>query len=303
MAFHRRELIHGLVATGTASIAAATESNEPVAESESIRAMPPTVIDTNVSLFPWPFRRLPLDDIDKLCAKFSQLGISEAWAGSFEGLLHRDMRQVNARLVKACENRPQLTPIGAINPNLADWRHDLKLCLGRLGMPGVRLFPSYHGYSLDNVAFGELLGTATELGGFVQVVVTIEDTRTQPDAIQAPDVDPRPLSHWMRKLPQAKVQLLNCRPSASDRKDLASIPRVTVDTSRVDGTDGIGTLAEAIGVERILYGSHSPFLIPEAACIRMLENDMPLADVKAIMHANAQHFLGTKSTLPDSQQR
>ena len=313
MAFHRRELIHGALAAGTASMVAASEgeksattplpSNVWPSNVLPPMSMPSKVIDTNVSLFHWPFRRLPLDEVNELCAKFQQLGITEAWAGSFEALLHRDLRKVNERLQKLCQKRAELIPVGAVNPNLPDWKHDLNLCLGRFAMPGVRLLPGYHGYALDDAVFGELLVTATKLGGFVQVVVAMEDTRTQSSSLQAPNVDPRPLQHWMQQIPDAKVQILNCRPSASDRQTFASIPRLTVDTSRVDGTDGVATLANAIGIDRVLYGSHSPFLIPEAACIRMVETGIPAVDVKAIMQENAEHFRISKSTLPHNQQR
>ena len=308
MAFHRRELIQGAFAAGTASMVTASEGEKSATTPLPSNVLPPMsmpskVIDTNVSLFHWPFRRLPLDEVNELCAKFQQLGITEAWAGSFEALLHRDLRKVNERLQKLCQKRAELIPVGAVNPNLPDWKHDLNLCLGRFAMPGVRLLPGYHGYALDDAVFGELLVTATKLGGFVQVVVAMEDTRTQSSSLQAPNVDPRPLQHWMQQIPDAKVQILNCRPSASDRQTFASIPRLTVDTSRVDGTDGVATLANAIGIDRVLYGSHSPFLIPEAACIRMVETGIPAVDVKAIMQENAEHFRISKSTLPHNQQR
>ncbi len=308
MVFHRRELIHGALAAGTASMVAANEDEKSATNLQPSRvvptiSMPPKVIDTNVSLFHWPFRRLPLDQVNELCAKFQQLGITEAWAGSFEALLHRDVRTVNERLQKTCQNRSELTPVGAVNPSLPDWKHDLNLCLGQFSMPGVRLLPGYHGYALDDAVFGELLVTATKLGGFVQVVMAMEDTRTQSSSLQTPNVDPRPLQHWMQQIPHAKVQILNCRPSAFDRQTFASIPRLTVDTSRVDGTDGVALLANAIGVNRDLYGSHSPFLIPEAACIRMIETGIPAADVRAIMQQNAEHFRNSNSTLPHHQQR
>ena len=83
----------------------------------------------------------------------------------------------------------------------------------------------------------------------------------------------------------------------------ASIPRLTLDTSRVDGTDGVATLMNAIGVDRVLYGTHSPFLIPEAACIRMLETGITGAEVKTIMQENAEHFRNPRNTSPQNQPR
>ncbi|MGA1479993.1 MAG: hypothetical protein ACO38N_02820, partial [Candidatus Nanopelagicales bacterium] len=45
----------------------------------------PGIIDTNVNLGRWPFRRLPLDETGNLVGKMRLLGITRALAGSFEG--------------------------------------------------------------------------------------------------------------------------------------------------------------------------------------------------------------------------
>ena len=298
MAFHRRDLIHGAITAGAASVVAASPE-----ENTGTISMPNKVVDTNVSLFQWPFRRLPLDEVDELCLKLGQLGITEAWASSFEGLLHRDIRSANERLLNTCQTRAELVPVGAINPTLPDWKHDLHLCLGRSAMPGIRLFPGYHGYDLRDEVFGELLATATKLRGFVQIAFAMEDTRTQSHHMVAANVDPRPLEHWMQKFPEARVQILNCRPSTSDKQIFSSIPRVVVDSSRVDGTDGVTTLASAIGIDRVLFGSHAPFLIPEAACIRMLESGVSAADIKELMSTNADNFRKATTTTTTNHRR
>ena len=49
------------------------------------------MIDTNVHLFQWPFRRLPADDPDEFVLKLKARGVEQAWAGSFEALLNRDV--------------------------------------------------------------------------------------------------------------------------------------------------------------------------------------------------------------------
>src|SRR5689334_7135438 len=61
------------------------------------------IIDTDVSLARRPFRRLPMDQTKQLVAKLKQAGVTEACAGSFDGLLHKNLGAVNDRLASECE--------------------------------------------------------------------------------------------------------------------------------------------------------------------------------------------------------
>lgn len=250
------------------------------------------IVDTNVSLFDWPFRKLPLDTPGKLLAKLRSLGVVSAWAGSFEGITHRDLTGVNARLAEACGAQAELVPIGSINPALPGWREDLQKCASLWRMPGVRVHPGYHGYSLGESPFRELLRLATEAGLFVQIVAALEDTRTQPELMRVADVDLTPLAQVLPEIPQARVQILNARPRGAWLKQLASLPGLYWDVSRLDGTAGVPELVQQVPAGRVLFGSHAPFLIPEAALIRVHEADRLSRDeLRAVYADNAEQFL------------
>src|SRR5689334_25129780 len=72
------------------------------AEPDGGAALPPDIIDTNVHLFDWPFRKLKYAGAKALVAKLRRHRITQAWAGSYEGLLHRNLDSVNARLAEEC---------------------------------------------------------------------------------------------------------------------------------------------------------------------------------------------------------
>jgi predicted TIM-barrel fold metal-dependent hydrolase len=278
---NRRDLLN-LSATAAAASVLAGSSSTAAQDDAPIR-----IVDSNVSLFDWPFRKLPLSDPDQLLKTLNSLGVTEAWAGSFEGVLHRDISSVNRRLVEACEKRKGLIPIGSVNLELPDWEEDVRRCFHENDMPGVRLHPNYHGYLLVDSRFIRLLKLAAAEKRFIQIAVLIEDTRTQHPSLQTPDVDLLHLSDVMRAIPGAVVQLLNWRPRGVELEELAKTKGVYFDTSRVEGTDGVPNLIEKLPHGRVLFGSHAPFLIPQAAMIRVHESgNLGSAALKDLMSAN-----------------
>jgi len=282
----RRDLLAASAGMASAMLLPAAQTSAQDGDSPQFR-----IVDTNVSLLQWPFRRLPLDDSAALAEKLHSLGITEAWAGSFEGVLQRDIAGVNSRLVEECQKHRMFVPIGSVNPALPGWKGDLRRCLDEYKMIGIRLHPNYHGYTLDSPEFAQLLDLATEAGRFVQLAVSLEDTRTQPEQLQVADVDLSPLPAILKTRPKARVQLLNHKPSAAFLKQLAELPGVYFDTARVEGTDGIPRVVEAVPAGRVLFGSHAPFLIPEAALIRTHESgllDEPA--LRAVLSGNAEQF-------------
>ncbi len=281
----RRDLFSAAITVGAAS--ALISKSVPSAAGSTV---PIDIIDTNVSLFQWPFRRLPLDETDALIKKLHSLGITEAWAGSFEGILHRDLAAVNERLANACRQRRELIPIGSVNPQLPGWEKDFSRCIQEYQMPGIRLHPNYHGYSLADPRFAQLLGRATEAGLIVQIAVAMEDQRTQHPMLRVQDVDLAPLPDLLRGHAGCVVQLLNCRPNPTQLDRLASTPGIFFDTSRIESTDGITSLLKRVPHDRVMFGTHAPFLIPEAALIRIGESALSEETCRSLISGNARRL-------------
>ena len=119
----------------------------------------PEIIDTNVHLFQWPFRRLKYDRTEALVRKLRRHRIAQAWAGSFESVLHKQLDGANRRLADECREHGGglLIPIGSVNPVWPDWEEDLRRCHEQYQMRGIRLYPAYHGYVLDHPELLRLL--------------------------------------------------------------------------------------------------------------------------------------------------
>ena len=266
----RRDLFKGTLAVGSV---AALRASDPVPS--------PGILDSNVHLFSWPFRRLPLDETEKLVAKMRSLQITTALAGTFEGIFHRDLTAANDRLAVECARFPELIPVASIDPSLPGWERDLTAA-----KTAIRLHPGYHGYTLDDPSFHELLLAAGERALLVQLTVALEDPRTQPELVRVPEVDLARLPAAMAQAPAARVQLLNWKGRGPLLDPLRLLANLSVDTALVDGTDAVATLVKTFGPERVLFGSHAPFLIPEAALLRVHEADLGEADLRAVLREN-----------------
>jgi uncharacterized protein len=252
------------------------------------------IIDVNVSLFRWPFRHVGTDSARDLLAELDKHEVAQAWVGSLEGLFERDMWGVNQRLAEACrESRQRLIPFGSINPLLPDWQEDIRRCDQELKMPGVRLHPAYHGYTLDRPEFGELLAEAGRRRLIVQLVVTMEDERTQNPVFRVPHVDAAPLEKLVRGDPAAKLVVLNAfrRMSLEQAENLAAAGHVWFDTAMLEGVDRLAALAARVGPERILCGSHWPLFHQQAPILKLRESSLEESALERVRRSNAANLL------------
>jgi predicted TIM-barrel fold metal-dependent hydrolase len=253
------------------------------------------IVDTNVWLSLWPFRRLPLDETAALVTKLRNSGVTTAWAGSFDGMLHKDLGAVNERLAGECRQhgRGMLIPFGVINPMLPDWKEELRRCRETHEMRGIRLHPNYHGYKLDRPVFAELLDLATERGLIVQIAMSMEDERMQQPLMQVPHVDAAPLVEVLNDRRNAKVVLLNWfRAVKGDLlPKLAEAAQIFFEIATVEGVGGVGTLLKQVPPERILFGSYAPFFYFESAALKLKESAMSQQDLVRIRRENAMQVL------------
>ena len=256
-------------------------------------------VDVNVYLSRWPCRRLPCDDPQRLVEKLRAANITQAWAGSFDALLHKDVRAVNARLVDECQQFAPglLMPVGAINPRLPGWRDDLEECHARHQMKVIRLHPNYHAYPLTDPVFQEVLQLASEKNLVVQIAVRMEDPRTQNSLLQIPDVDVMPLRQQLPQFPNLKILLLNAlarlQPTQAER--LAIVGNVFFEIAMLEGVGGISRWLKTLSGDRLLFGSYFPFYQLESALLKLRESSLGGLQRIAITSGNAASLLGESS--------
>jgi len=257
----------------------------------------PTVgplVDVNLNLSRWPLRRLPADETPVLVRKLRQCGAVQGWAGSFDGLLHKDLGAVNARLADECRRagRAFLLPFGMVNPMLPDWEEELRRCAEARRMPGIRLHPNYHGYRLDHPAFARLLQLAAHRRLIVQLALVMEDERMMHPLLRVEPVDTAPLAGVVRQTPGVRLVLLNAMRTLRGQalRDLIAAGEVYVEISMLEGVGGLGNLLAQVPVERVLFGSHAPLFYLESALLKLKESPLLPGQLRAIASGNARRL-------------
>jgi uncharacterized protein len=255
------------------------------------------MIDTNVSLFRWPFRRLIGDDPPELVTRLLKKGVTQAWAASFEGLFCRDVAGVNERLASACrkEGRNFLVPFGCVNPNLPGWEEDLRRCHEIHHMAGIRLHPNYHGYTLGNPTFAKLVQMAASRGLLVQIALSMEDPRTQFPLMQVPPVDPAPLADLLPRLPRLHLLLLNAGYWGGSMtphiRKIKEAGNAFFDIAMNERVGGLTQLIAETSPSRVVFGSHYPFFYFESAQLKVRSGGLPHDQERAITEGNAGRLL------------
>lgn len=254
-----------------------------------------TLIDTNVTLSRWPFRRLRGDETAELVKILRHHGVTQAWAGTFDGILHKDIAAANTRLVAECHQHGHgiLLPFGTVNITLPAWEEDVRRCVEDHKMRGIRVFPNYHGYKLDHPDFARLLALCDQHRLILQLAVSIEDERTQHPLMQVKDVDAAPLAGLLKSHPNLRVVILNTFRATGSRNlaHLSACKNVYFEISTRETVAGVEMLAQRIPVERILFGSHAPFFYFESAVLKLKESVLNPEQLRAISSENAKRLL------------
>ena len=273
--------------------AAATASGLMLAGQPKSRAEAPRgpLIDVSVNLSRWPLRRLPGDEPDRLVAKLRSHGVTQAWAGTFDGLLHKDLPAANARLADDCRQfgKGMLQPFGSINPTMPDWIEELRRCAQVHHMRGIRLHPNYHGYPLNDPRCERLLRQATELNLIVQLAVVMEDERMMHPRLRVDPVDTEPLAAIVERTPGLRLVLLNALRTVRGPRlsSLLGAGDVCVDLAMLEGVGGLDNLLTQTPADRILFGSHAPLFYFESAELKLKESLLTTSQAHAIRFENA----------------
>ncbi len=251
------------------------------------------IVDVNAYLGPYAFRQLRHNTAEGLLRLMDLKSIDIAWVSSAAAITYRNVQPANAELADAVRtHRDRLVPLAVLNPFYAGWLDDLKECNGKLGMKGLRLYPKWHNYNLADPCCLELVDAATSLGLIITIPIRVEDYRQRSWVVNVPDLTLSEIEPLIRARPQSRFVLLNgtgYTDSALGKKDTDLPSNYWIEISRLSAVmaNEIGTLAERLGTNRIVFGTGMPFNAPDPALVKIEVLGMSRTDKERILWQNA----------------
>ena len=260
------------------------------------------LIDINANIGHWAFQQTNCNTCRALLERMDKYGVDISVISNMNGIFYKDTQASNEELIDEINSdknlRKRFIPFGIINPIYAGWKNDLDICNKKFGMKGIRLYPQYHDYELNDPACIELVKMARDRGMIVAFTIRMVDSR-----------GPR---HWMdlnkewalkdiipimKEVPDAKYMALNIANGIQLNDADTTLFRdseILLDTSGRN-ISNLGELLKKYGKNKFSFGTHSPILDYLSGLIRiesMRENEADEVTKELVRSGNAKKLLG-----------
>lgn len=255
------------------------------------------IVDGNTFIGNWAFRRLRKNDTASVVGMLDQFGLDKACVASADAILYRNSHAGNEKLFEETRGyEERLWLLATLNPLYAGWERDLARCVG-MGFRGLRLYPCYHGYELDSKEAGAIIDAAAEAGLPVTLPCRVEDIRQRHWMDTAKDLEPGRVLQAAEAHPKATFVLteaiLGWAPEADEWRRARAV-NFFVELSRMTSVLGkdIKVAVDALGAERVVFGTGFPFKTPSPAFLKLQALDADDRAKMLIAGGNAERLFG-----------
>ncbi len=244
------------------------------------------LLDVNAAAGFWPIQRFSYQHLQELDLVFEAERIETAWVSAVESILYPEPETHDRRLFHDIGAFPRLQAVKTVNPLLANWERSCREDLASYPIAALKLFPNYHGYSLVHPQVAELCRFATARRLPIVIALRVNDERNQPVSMQVAGVPAAQMVELSLKFPEAV--LIAASAYKGELKTLATGSRhLLCDISFLDGDDTLAGASCLMPTDRLVFGSHAPFLHARSAVFKVGGySTLPLSDREKIASTN-----------------
>lgn len=248
--------------------------------------------DVNCLLGNWPFRKLYKNSFDDLKKVHTDNGISWGCVSSLNSIFYNDPFEGDEELHEIIKDTAY-EHILTVNPCLPGFSKDIENGLARFAIKGVRVYPGYHRYKLNDLQFLELCRILREYKLPLFLSLRMEDERLdyllQPSILESQDI-----AEFLKSNTENTVLLLNARnwELMNLRDMINNQDSVFCDTSGLkDGLFPVENILKHIHPDKILYGSLYPLYCMESTNLIVEKAEISNQIKEDIFGNNIKQFL------------
>ncbi len=236
------------------------------------------VFDANVALGRRHDRRVRVDTVEGTLEAMGRAGIGRALVYAPHAVAF-DGREGNQVLLETIQGEPSLVPQYVCSPATDDLDSFAALVMEH-GVRSIRMAPNVHGYPFRDWVVKPWLEWLAAENLTLWMLVD--------------QVDPAELHDVARDHPEVNIVLSEVHYSHVTWVIplLHSLPNVRVEISRFVIAGGVSRLIEAIGAERILFGSRFPDSPMAPQLYNLHRSGLSEASLAAICSGNLERLLG-----------
>lgn len=268
------------------------------------------LLDINAYVGHWPFQQLRYNTCEALLGKMNEYGVDVSVISNLNGIFYKNTQSANEELFNEIRShrrfRDRFITFAVINPIYAGWRDDLEICLNRMGMKGIRLYPKYHDYDITDPSLIELVKRARDHGVPVAFKLRMFDSRCRSWL----DIPYRPgktslNKEWtvrhivpiVKEVPDAKYIILNVANDImlnEEDTELFKKADLVFDTSGRQ-INRLPELIKIYGRNKFAFGTHFPVLDYLTGLLRieaLRENEADRETLEQLRWGNARRITG-----------
>ena len=245
--------------------------------------------DANAALGRRHDQRVAVDDAAGLLAEMDRAGVARALVYAPHAAAY-DSSDGNAGLLEAIGQETRLVPQFVCNPTFDDFDQTTAYIL-ESGVRAVRMLPMLHYYPFRLWVVGEWLAWLAARRIPLWLPMSYDTNWNDGDGAE---LDPHEVYATVSEFPDLAVVLseVHYRQASWALPLLRSVPNLSIEVSRFVIVDGIARLLDAVGPQRVLFGSRYPEQAIAPQLYHLHRLGLNVADLRATCGGNLSRLLG-----------
>lgn len=216
-------------------------------------------IDCNCFLGSWPFHFVRNHNFEALKKLHAENDITSGFVSSTEAIFYNDPYEADKRLAVTLKDS-NYRHVVTVNPTLPGCCDSLRRMIKEFPVAGVRILPSFHGYTLQDEGLERLCAVLSEYKIPLFLTLRMEDERVV-YMLQPQDIPVWDISMFISNHQEFPILLCNVRSWELSwlSSTFQSYEHVFADCCGLkNGLFGIDEIKNETFINRLVYGSLSP---------------------------------------------